>query len=77
MGVMMDVRDGLALYEALDTLAGRVEHDEELASVLMLLTGTVVDRSHGEWYVALDPDVQGHARGVAIRWLRDRGFLPV
>lgn len=72
----MDTRDELKLFEALDSIAGYLPDTDEMASVLMLLTGTVVDRSHGEWYVALDPDTQGRARGVALRWLRGRSFIP-
>jgi hypothetical protein len=73
----MDARDELKLYESISALADESGAWDTVISVLMDMTGTVInrDRTRGQSIYAMDPDIQAASRRVAMRWLRDRGYI--
>lgn len=62
---------GKDFYESLDTISHAVvgAHEDELAEVLLTLTG------HNHVHAGYDPDQAESARHTALRWLRDHGYL--
>jgi hypothetical protein len=72
----MDPRAEKALYERLDAIVAALPWADELAEVVMVLTGTVVQDTESYTGPTLDPGLQADARKVALRWLRNHGHIP-
>lgn len=72
---MMTAEDQKKLYEDLDALMDGhmlAMGYNGFPEVLLMLTGVSVERGN----VVLDPDTRDASNRVAIRWLRDHGYLP-